>query len=42
MASLPGLPRRWLHRLYEYFALWFGLGLLGTISLTWTLFAVPL
>lgn len=41
-ASLPSLPRRWLHRLYEYFALWFGLGLLGTISLTWTLFAVPL
>jgi 1-acyl-sn-glycerol-3-phosphate acyltransferase len=42
LASPPSLPRRWLHRLYEYFALWFGLGLLGTISLTWTLFAVPL
>jgi len=41
-ASLPSLPRRWLHRLYEYFALWFGLGLLGVISLTWTLLAVPL
>jgi 1-acyl-sn-glycerol-3-phosphate acyltransferase len=42
LASLPSLPRRWLHRLYEYFALWFGLGLLGAISLTWTLLAVPL
>jgi 1-acyl-sn-glycerol-3-phosphate acyltransferase len=42
LASLPSLPRRWLHRLYEYFALWFGLGLLGTISLTWSLLAVPL
>ncbi|WP_202813909.1 lysophospholipid acyltransferase family protein [Thiobacillus denitrificans] len=41
-ASLPSLPRRWLHRLYEYFALWFGLALLGAISLTWTLLAVPL
>jgi len=42
LVSLPSLPRRWLHRLYEYFALWFGLGLLGAISLTWTLLAVPL
>jgi 1-acyl-sn-glycerol-3-phosphate acyltransferase len=41
-ANLTSLPRRWLHRLYEYFALWFGLGLLGTISLTWSLLAVPL
>jgi len=41
-ASLRSLPRRWLHRLYEYFALWFGLALLGAISLTWTLLAVPL
>ena len=41
-ANLASLPRRWLHRLYEYFALWFGLGLLGAISLTWTLLAVPL
>ena len=41
-ASLPGLPRRWLHRLYEYFALWFGLALLGTISLTWSTLSVPL
>ncbi len=41
-ASSSSLPRRWLHRLYEYFVLWFGLGLLGTISLTWSLFAVPL
>ena len=42
LASLPSLPRRWLHRLYEYFALWFGLALLGAISLIWTLLAVPL
>jgi 1-acyl-sn-glycerol-3-phosphate acyltransferase len=39
---LPSLPRRWLHRLYEYFALWFGLGLLGVISLTWSTLSVPL
>lgn len=42
MTSPSSLPRRWLHRLYEYVALWLGLGLLGTISLTWSLFAVPL
>lgn len=42
LASLPGLPRRWLHRLYEYFALWFGLVLLGAISLTWSTLSVPL
>ncbi|HWR77707.1 MAG TPA: lysophospholipid acyltransferase family protein [Thiobacillus sp.] len=42
MATLPSLPRRALHRLYEYFALWFGLVLLGAISLTWSLLAVPL
>ena len=41
-ASTPSLPRRWLHRLYEYSALWFGLVLLGAISLTWSLLAVPL
>ncbi len=41
-ASLAWLPSRWVHRLYEYGALWFGLGLLGTISLTWSLLAVPL
>lgn len=40
--SAPGLPKRWLHRLYEYGALWFGLILLGAISLTWSLLAVPL
>ncbi|MHB1188128.1 lysophospholipid acyltransferase family protein [Thiobacillus sp.] len=40
--SRSSLPRRWLHRLYEYGALWFGLGLLGMISLAWTLLAVPL
>ncbi len=37
--SLPGRARQWL---YEMFALWFGLLLLGTISLTFTLLAVPL
>ena len=42
LASLPSLPRRWLHRLYEYFALWFGLVLLGAISLTWSTLSVPL
>lgn len=40
--SRPGRLRRGLHRLYEYCALGFGLGLLGVISLTWTLLAVPL
>jgi 1-acyl-sn-glycerol-3-phosphate acyltransferase len=39
---MPSLPRRWLHRLYEYSALWFGLVLLGAISLTWSLLAVSL
>lgn len=42
LTSSPSLLRRGLHRLYEYFALWFGLGLLGTISLTWSLLAIPL
>ncbi len=42
LASLPSLPRRWLHRLYEYFALWFGLVLLGAMSLTWSTLSVPL
>ena len=42
-AASPRSPRkRWLHRLYEYFALWFGLGLLGAISLTWSTLSVPL
>ena len=40
--SPPSQAKRWLHRLYEYFALWLGLILLGTISLTWSLLAVPL
>ncbi len=40
-ANRPSLPKRWLHRLYEYLALWFGLGLLGTISLIWSLLALP-
>lgn len=40
-SALLSLGRR-LHRLYEYGALWFGLGLLGTMSLTWSLLAGPL
>jgi len=35
-------PRRVLHRLFEYFALWAGLVALGAASLIWTVFAVPL
>lgn len=42
LASLPSLASRWLHRLYEYAALWFGLGLLGILTLTWSLLSVPL
>lgn len=34
--------KRGLHQVYEYCALGLGLGLLGAISLTWTLLAVPL
>lgn len=30
------------HRLYEYASLWFGLGLLGIISFTWSTLSVPL
>jgi len=41
-ASLPSRPSRWLHRLYEYFALWLGLVLLGVITLTWSTLSVPL
>jgi 1-acyl-sn-glycerol-3-phosphate acyltransferase len=41
-ASLASLSGRWMHRLYEYAALWFGLGLLGILSLTWSLLAAPL
>lgn len=33
---------RLLHRLHEYLVLWVGLGLLGGLSLAWTLLAVPL
>lgn len=36
------LLRRALHRLYEYAAMVFGLGVLGICSLIWTAFAVPL
>jgi 1-acyl-sn-glycerol-3-phosphate acyltransferase len=42
LTSLPSLPRRYLHRFYEYFALWFGLLLLGVLSLTWSTLSVPL
>ena len=35
-------PERWLHGLYETFALWFGLLLLGSITLTWSALSVPL
>jgi 1-acyl-sn-glycerol-3-phosphate acyltransferase len=38
----PGWSGGLGHRLYEYGALWFGLGLLGTMSLAWSLLAVPL
>jgi 1-acyl-sn-glycerol-3-phosphate acyltransferase len=31
-----------MHRLYEYGALWFGLVLLGAITLTWSTLSVPL
>lgn len=40
--SPASLLRRGMHRLYEYFALWFGLLLLGAISLTWSTLSVPL
>jgi 1-acyl-sn-glycerol-3-phosphate acyltransferase len=40
--ATPNLLQRVAHRLYEYAALWFGLGLLGAISLTWSLLSVPL
>ncbi len=40
-SSFPSLRRR-LHRFYEYGALWLGLGLLGTMSLTWSMLATPL
>jgi 1-acyl-sn-glycerol-3-phosphate acyltransferase len=34
--------KRLLHRVHEYLALYFGLGLLGGLSLAWSLLAVPL
>jgi 1-acyl-sn-glycerol-3-phosphate acyltransferase len=42
VTSSPGLLRRWRHRAYEYGALWFGLGLLGIMTLTCSLLAMPL
>jgi len=41
-ATLPRSIRCRMHRLYEYSALWLGLGLLGAMSLTWSLLAMPL
>jgi 1-acyl-sn-glycerol-3-phosphate acyltransferase len=40
--AAPNLLQRGAHRLYEYAALWFGLGLLGAITLSWSLLSVPL
>jgi 1-acyl-sn-glycerol-3-phosphate acyltransferase len=31
--------RRWLHTVYEYLALWFGLGMLGLVCLFWSPFS---
>lgn len=40
--SPSGQAGHWPYRAYEYFALWFGLGLLGIASLIWTVLAMPL
>jgi len=40
--SLPNMLRHWLHGLYEIGALWFGLILLGIITLSWSSLSVPL
>ncbi len=42
LGSLSRILQRRMHRFYEYGALLFGLGLLATLSLTWSLLAVPL
>jgi 1-acyl-sn-glycerol-3-phosphate acyltransferase len=42
MVSPSSTLQRWLHRLYEIFSQWFGLGLLGVIALTWSTLSVPL
>lgn len=42
LAVWPSLVKRWLRRAYEFGALWFGLGLLGTLSLAWSVLAAPL
>jgi 1-acyl-sn-glycerol-3-phosphate acyltransferase len=42
MTAQTERPARWLHRVYEFLALYFGLGFMGGMSLAWTLFAVPL
>ncbi len=41
-SASSSLAYRVLHRLYEYAALWFGLGLLGILCLSWSLLSVPL
>ncbi|MDP1927741.1 MAG: lysophospholipid acyltransferase family protein [Thiobacillus sp.] len=41
-ASPSGTLRSWLHGVYETCALWFGLILLGFLSLSWSSLAVPL
>ncbi len=41
-ALWPSRARQWLRRTYEFGALWAGLGLLGAISLAWSLLAAPL
>lgn len=41
-ASPFGTLRRWLHGAYETCALWFGLTLLGFLSLGWSSLSVPL
>ena len=38
----PGWCGRAKRRAYEYVALWFGLGVLGVMSLVWSLLAIPL
>jgi hypothetical protein len=42
VTASPVSRSRPIRGLYEYAALWLGLGLLGIMSLIWCLFAVPL
>jgi len=41
-AALPGYLGPQVHRLYEHTVLWLALGLLGVLSLAWSVLAVPL